>query len=118
MQINNLSSERQLTMLTIRWLGQVAECVSFLVEETSDIKISNPLKIIERCSDRIEHIAQYDLDGLAESTRLEYMANDVEWLSNIVEKNEAVLSTGQLNYPSATELRELLITLRERQPRR
>lgn len=75
-------NERNITMLSIRYLGQIAERLMHNLQYGVE-NFGNASSTAERCADYIEHIAQYDLEGLPEKSRMASAARALEWLSGI-----------------------------------
>jgi hypothetical protein len=57
-----------------------------------------------RCSDHAEHIAQYDIEGLALGFRIRGIVASMEWLTVIVRQHGDLLAASRLLVPSAADL--------------
>ncbi len=111
----NQLSERQLTMQAVRWLTQTAEALSYCITlgiPAQDIrKTADAVRI---CSDRAEHIAQYDIEGLAETDRMNYIANDLTWLADLLRATKDVLAFGPPYHLPIDSILELANVARDR----
>lgn len=87
------SSATQAEILTIRYLGWLAENLSgnFFKGEPSPLDI----RAAHQCCDRIEHITQYIIEGLDWSDRAQMLAADVEFMRGILESHAAKAGIGQ-----------------------
>jgi hypothetical protein len=69
-----------------------------------------------RLADRIEHIAQYALEGLAERHQRRYIIADLEMLSFALQTSRAIIAGGGRDLPSDEQISRLLeqaVTCRE-----
>jgi hypothetical protein len=81
MNDNTEISERQLTMRAIRWISRTVEALCQSVECGLPANLVRQATTVGfRCSDRVEHIAQYDDEGLDEASRMSFIAQDLYWL--------------------------------------
>ena len=96
-------NERKITMLSVRYLCQVAEAISSQVMRG----VPGAAQAVEasmRCSDDAEHIAQYDVEELALQFRMKCVADSMEWLMVIVRQYGEVLKVSGLNVPTVDQL--------------
>jgi hypothetical protein len=95
MSSSKRNSERQITMRAIRLLSQTAEALSQCIAlgcPASSIRLAADTARI--CTDRVEHIAQYDIDAMEEAPRMNHIADDLEWLVVAIERTRAILVAG------------------------
>lgn len=60
-----------------------------------------------RCSDRVEHLAQYDDRGLDEAVRLSYVAQDMHWLMETLPSMDDIFKVGSPFGYSLSEIKDL-----------
>lgn len=106
--VNPTPSERQLTMRAIRMLSRAAEALSqgiYLGMSPDAAKAA--ANIASRCADRAEHIAQYDDDGMDESSRMSFVAQDMAWLIETVPAVDELLKVGPPFHLSPEDIKEV-----------
>lgn len=83
----------QAEMLTIRYLGWIAENL------TGDIYKGKPspsdIRAAHKCCDLIEHIAQYITEGLDWPSRARALAQDVEFMRYVLKTHTEKVGVGQ-----------------------
>lgn len=75
-----------LNLQVIRALAQTAESINgWLADGGQEPRLTYPmLMTAHKLSDRIEHIAQYALEGVDESAQRRYLLRDIEFLASFL----------------------------------
>jgi len=103
-------NERHLTMMTIRYLGLVIEKIS--AESAYSNRVGGRLnQVVTRLADAVEHIAQYDIEDLHLSARLQGLNQALTYLKTVVENEHELLGNHGLNAPEVAEIEELILAV-------
>jgi len=57
-----------------------------------------------RCADHIEHLAGDDIEEVGQATRLQRIADSMQWLGSVRKEFDSELSTSSLYVPSMVDL--------------
>ena len=99
-------NERKITMQAIRHLAQVCEALNSLMHRGS-LAMEHVPAAAERCSrcaDHIEHLAGDDIEEIGVTTRLQRIADSMQWLVGVRKEFDSELSTLSLYVPSVVDL--------------
>lgn len=99
-----------LSFEVIRALAQTAESINgWLAAGGHDAKLIYPmLMAAQKLSDRIEHIAQYVLDGVDESAQRRYLEGDIEFLALfLTDYRTTIQEKRQWTLPSYEDIKRL-----------
>lgn len=99
-------SLHKLTLTTIRYLGQFGEIL--LLGSGNGQPNGHAVKIAGKCLNRIEHIAQYALDGSGEGFQVKCLTGDLAFMNVLVKEFEGAFRAGLLMaFPSEEMLADL-----------
>lgn len=99
-------TERKLTMQAIRHLAHVCEALNSLIYRGALAMehVSAAAERCTRCADHIEHLAGDDIHEVGEATRLQRIADSMQWLVAVRKEFDTELSTSSLFIPSVADL--------------
>lgn len=100
-------NERQITMLVVRYLAMVCEALNVQLHSGREMDVRKALERCTRCADHIEHIAKDDFEGVAATTRLQRLADSLEWLAVVRDEFDLELSFSGLHVPTANAMNEV-----------
>lgn len=106
-------TERQLSLQAIRWLCQTAEALALCLESGIGLGLVRRVaQAIRICSDRAEHIAEFDIKGVSEPDRMESIARDLDWLAGLLDAEAELLQAGPPFRLTATDVKSLAEAVR------
>lgn len=112
-------SERinRLEMLAIRYMSWTVESVAYDLESNGAYRMRSPAPTvwIRLLTDRVEHIAQYAIDGLSAQTRACGIRRDIvdlqRFLAEATQPDSGYVLRGYL--PSAEDMEQIITDLQE-----
>lgn len=99
-------NDRKITMQAIRHLAHVSEALNSLIYRGTLAMEHVPAAAERcmRCADYIEHLAGDDVEEVRESTRLQRIADSMQWLVSVRKEFDSELSASSLHFPSVIDL--------------
>jgi hypothetical protein len=99
-------TERKITMQAIRHLAHVSEALNSLIYRGTLAMEHVPAAAERcmRCADHIEHLAGDDIEEVGESTRLQRIADSMQWLVSVRKEFDSELAASSLHFPSVIDL--------------
>lgn len=99
-------NERKITMQAIRHLAHVCEALNSLIHRGSLAMEHVPAAAerCKRCADYIEHLAGDDIEEVGIATRLQRIADSMQWLVSVRKDFDRELSSSSLYVPSVIDL--------------
>lgn len=99
-------NERKITMQAIRHLAHVCEALNSLIHHGSLAMEHVPAAAdrCKRCADHIEHLAGDDIDEVGVATRLQRIADSMQWLVSVRKDFDRELTRVGLYVPSVVDL--------------
>lgn len=100
-------TERTVTMDAIRMLAQTSEALCSPMSNAVTIK-PFILAVAARCSDHVEHLAQYDVEDLDLQTRMRSLVDSLTWLRKVQLDCQETLQNTLQHVPDAAQIDSLI----------